>query len=318
MQQGSAPILGTRAQNLKLRDSMLSLFKCLCFFMMSGLLVLKMEATEGNFLMDNLSKIQAPFTYPLNIAVYPSKTKDAGVVVCMHGYGGNYETGAVISQNLPNYTIVSFDFPDANISDGRSSPVTFGSIQELLPAIFVTKQCLLAGHLNTINLYGFSAGGGAVVNMLAVLNRSDFNPQLAAVGISVEDKKMILEAIQKGFVIVDCPLKSIEEIIDFRGNSPDLAKMAKQYASNNLRPIDSLNDLKGLSLNIILNFQNPDEALSNRDDKLFAERLKAVNQTGKTIVVTSYDQGHVAYHPALWAALNEWKAEDKSFRAKKL
>lgn len=249
-------------------------------------------------LQQHLQSASSPFTYPLNMTTYPSKTLDAGVTVCFHGHGGDYQIGAVIVQNIRE-NVISFDFPDArNIEKGSAH----GSIHELLPAIYVVKQCLEAGNLQSINLYGFSAGGGALINMLAVLNRHDYDQELAQIGVHEREKQRILQAVQKGYLILDCPLKSIEEIIAQRGNTEQMRAFAEMYAANRLRPIDSLKDLNGLSLTVIINFQNPDEAVRNRDDALYIERMRAVNSLGKTIVVISRDEGHVSYHPALWEA----------------
>lgn len=276
---------------------------CVGLALCVALSVKNLVGLQPEILQQHLSLGKAPFSYPLNITVYPSKTANDGVTLCFHGHGGDYQTGAVIAQSI-NENVVSFDFPDAKILDhpGMAKPTSYGSINELLPAIYVVKKCLDNGHLSSINLYGFSAGGGAVVNVLAVLNRHDYDAELASIGIKENDKKQILEAVQRGYVILDCPLKSVEEVIGERGNSPQMQAFAKGYADNRLRPIDSLNDLNGLALTVVLNFQDPDEALTNRDDNLYIQRLRAANWRGKTIVVISHNEGHVAYHPDLWAA----------------
>lgn len=284
------------------------------FFIVIIMDISSLSAVDGQFLKENLVHVLNPFKYPLNISVFPSQDKKAEVILCLHGYGGNYQTGAILSQFLPDYNVVSFDFPDANIYDSnkRLQDHSYGSINEVLPAIYLAKICLNIAQVNSLSLYGFSAGGAAVVNMLAVLNTQNFNSELAAIGITKEDKLNILKAIQKGYVILDCPLKSIEEIIDLRGSNPELSWMAKKYAQNGFRPIDALKNLTGLSLNIIVNFQDPDEAVLNRDDKSFAERLQNANANGRTLIVTSHDQGHTAYHPALWAAFKSFKQKSSN------
>ena len=253
-----------------------------------------LQGVQVPVLQQHLQNADSPFSYPLNMTIYPSKEPDAGVTVCFHGHGGNYQTGEILAQNIRE-NVVSFDFSE------------YGSIRELLPAIYVVKQCLEAGNLQSINLYGFSAGGGALINMLAVLNRHDYDQDLAQIGIHEKEKQRILQAVQNGYVILDCPLKSVEEIIAQRGNNPQMRAFAEMYASNRLRPIDSLKDLKGLTLKVLINFQNPDEAVTNRDDALYVERMRTVNLQGKTVVVISRDAGHVSYHPALWEAYRSLK-----------
>ena len=75
-------------------------------------------------------------------------------------------------------------------------------------------------------------------------------------------------------MILDTPLKSIEEIIDFRGPTKELEILAKNYQENAFRPIDSLERLKQLRLNILLHFQENDEVLSNRDDEIYMPSIE--------------------------------------------
>ena len=52
-----------------------------------------------------------------------------------------------------------------------------------------------------------------------------------------KEKCIPLTAIQKGLVVLDVPLKSIEEIIDLRRSSDELEILAKNYRKNRLRLI---------------------------------------------------------------------------------
>jgi len=96
------------------------------------------------------------------------------------------------------------------------------------------------------------------------------------------------------------PLKSIDELIDFRGPSLEFQIYAGRYRKNGFRPIDSLENLENLSLHISLYFEQPDEILSNRDDALFIERLKKYNSKGTTHVIIGTTGGHNAIHSPLW------------------
>ncbi len=194
------------------------------------------------------------------------------------GYSGDYRLGRHLKKVGLKENIVSFNFPDYGIREGMfdAEKATFGTIQELLPAIYVLKKCVVEKGLHEIDLYGFSAGGGAAVNVLAVLNTSKYDKALKAHGITLEDKQKILKAIQSGIVILDAPLKSIDEVIAARGSTKELEIIAKHYQENDLRPIDSLRHLENLSLQVIVYFQSPDAVISNRDDALFIERLKNI------------------------------------------
>lgn len=115
--------------------------------------------------------------------------------------------------------------------------------------------------------------------------------------------KLAESIIQKGIVILDCPLKSIEEIIDFRGCNEEFRILKDKYTENNFRPIDSLAYLKGLSLNIILYFQEKDEVLSNRDDQLFIKKLK--QSQPKSEIIIGDEKGHMSSHLSLWKAYSK-------------
>lgn len=265
-------------------------------------LSLELFGVDASILQRNLQSCASPFDYSLNVTVYPSKNPSAGVTVCLHGSRADYSTGDFLSKCVDE-NVVSFNFPEAGQPVGAERRTsTRGTINEVLPAIYVLKQTMVAGNLNSMNIYGFSAGAGTLVNVLAVLNRNDYDSELAAIGVSESDKKAILQALQNGYVIIDCPFKSLDEILDVKGYDPYWSALANLYVKNRLRPIDSLKDWNGLSLTVILNLQDPDAAVSNRDDKLFIGRLEEANKLGTTIVVISHDEGHVSYHPELWKA----------------
>ncbi len=247
-----------------------------------------------------------PFDYDLHISLIPG-TSDR-TMICFHGYGANHRIAdSLKDRKFSDATLISFNFPDHDIEEKKYDPrrETFGTIDELLPALYVMKEIVLNKRLNSIDLYGFSAGGGALINAIALLNSSAYDAELKKVGIEAEGKEKVLLAIQKGIVILDTPLKSIEEIIDFRGTTEEFEILAENYRKNHLRPIDNLQSLKGLSLNILLHFQKNDEILSNRDDQIYIERLKEANSAGTVTVVIEDDGGHIAPHHSLWRSYSE-------------
>ena len=259
---------------------------------------------------NNLSKLnqENPFNYDLGIKIIKCKTPGDEVTICCHGYGSNNSIADFINSH-DNFSghLLGFNFPDYNINskiDHKKS--VYGTPQEILPLIYILKRCICDLKLGPINLYGFSAGGGAIINALSALMHSNCDHLLKKINILPEHKKEILTALENGVVILDCPLKSIDEIITFRGANKELEILQHNYKKNNMIPIEVLNTLNGIDLDIFLNFQNNDEILSNRDDQLFIDRLSKINQ-GKTIVSTSFDKGHNAYHKALWKSYNDFK-----------
>lgn len=223
-------------------------------------------------------------------------------MVCFHGYGADYRIAERLKRSQEiSATLVAFNFPDHDILKRKFQlKASFGTIDELLPALSVLKSTVLDEGLESVDLYGHSAGGGAIINLIATLNTSSHDRELKKIGIEPKQKKALLEAIEKGLVILDTPLKSIEEVIALRGSSFELELLAKQYQKHNFRPIDSIDSLKGLSLNLLVFFQLPDEILDNRDDQIFIEKLTQANRYGKTTVVISNDGGHMGPHPTLW------------------
>lgn len=248
------------------------------------------------------ARAESPFTYDFHLYSLPGNHERT--ILCFHGYGGSYQIADLL-KNLynPPATLVSFNFPEHSLREGKQydpKTASFGSIDELLPALYVMKKIILEQEREAIDLYGFSAGGGAVVNLIRVLNGSDYDLELKGIGIGAEEKKQLLSAIERGIILLDAPLKSVEEIIDFKGPSEELKILAKKYRDHAFRPIDSLKMLKGISLRVLLYFDKNDEVLSNRDDQLYIERFQE-SQSGQRITVLIGDEGgHVAPHYSLW------------------
>lgn len=260
--------------------------------------------------LQNLLKESHPFSYDLGIKVMPGKQTNSGVTICCHGYGSSCNIGEVVHsfKAIPDH-LVSFNFPDYDCIRRKLTvhQTVFGSPDELMPILFLLKRLVIDGGVEQVSLYGFSAGGGAIVNILATLNQTMRDELLKKIGIDAEGKKKIIAALQKGMIILDCPLKSMDEIGDFRPGS-DMDILSKRYRDNNMRPIDSIRLLKGLNVTILVHFQNPDEMIGNKDDAEFVERLTAHN-TGKTYSVIASEGGHNTYHKSLW---NEYKKIRKS------
>lgn len=274
-----------------------------------------LQAVDKDKLAD-VFREKAPFDYQLGVRLLPGPTREESVMICFHGYGADHLIGdAVRTYPVIRDHIVSFNFPDYGIMGGGfydPSRSSFGSIRELLPAFYVMKKIVIDAEVDSINLYGFSAGGGVIINAIAVLNGNRYDDELKKLGIGEEEKKKILSAIQKGLVILDSPLKSIDEIMDFRGHSEEFEILAKRYHANQFTPIDALQYLKNVPLTVFVYFDVPDEILSNRDDALYVERLKSVNAQGKTFVIFGSEGGHCTYHQPLWKAYQKFLQQQKN------
>ncbi len=226
-------------------------------------------------------------------------TCDQEAIICCHGYKGTWELAKRLPQVFP-YHVIGFDFPDAGRDVILRDPHTlkYGTLEELTPLVEIMRACVIEGGLDTLHLYGFSAGGAAVVNVLATLNNGRYP-------LPEGEREKILAAIQRGKVILDCPLKSLSEIAEMVGPLPPLLVVRDRYIKNNLVPIESLKELYPLSLNILLHFQDPDFVVANRDDDLFAERLKQYNRNGRTVYIKGTEGKHWACLPTLQKAYED-------------
>lgn len=252
---------------------------------------------------NNRSMLIKKLGYDPAIEVIPCRTRSRDVTICCHGYGGNKTIARNIAYRTPlSGHLITFNFPDHDPTQSTDPhTVAFGSIREILPLLYIIKLAIDSG-LKKINLYGFSAGGGALINALVALNTNRWDSDLLKLNIGAQEKKAMIQAIENGNVILDCPLKSFQEILDLKGSVYNLQVIAQKYKQNDMQPIDSVSRLAGMRLNILLHFQHNDEILSNRDDELFIRRLKQANKNGKTRVAMGSDGGHNVYHASLWKA----------------
>lgn len=251
----------------------------------------------------SFTKEESLFGYDLEIQLLPGTNVDSPVIICLHGYGGNSSQAQFLrSSGVIDPTLISFNFPNHSLEERNLDIYDsfLGTVDELLPALYIIKKCVLDAGLDQLSLYGFSAGGGAAINILGILNSSVYDKELEKVGIFDPEKKKILAALQKGVILLDCPLKSFDEILSVRGNSPELLFIANRFQQNGLDPIDSIVRLKGLNLAILLFFQDPDEVIYNLQDALFIERLKKANPHGTTKAIIGNEGNHSTFHPSLW------------------
>jgi hypothetical protein len=275
----------------------------LCFICLGWM---PLQAVEIQQLNQALNHSSSPFNYPLNIKVHEGKSPNQQVILCCHGYGGDSSIAAVIASHkiAPDH-LIGFNFPDHNIFNRSMHPsqITYGTINEILPAVYLLKKIVVDAQTDKLSLYGFSAGGAAVINLIGMLNTPQYYPKFLSIGVNSNDIQKILNAIQKGTILLDAPLKSIEE---YNAAHPGCLKdplhavQSTNYLKNGMNPIESISKWKGLNLSVILFYQNPDQAISNRDDALFAEKLRQMNPNGRNLVLSKSEGGHLGFHYSLW------------------
>lgn len=220
-------------------------------------------------------------------------------MVCFHGAGGNWKIINQAKQYAKEEeTLVSFNFPDhsTNLSFENVEETHFGTLEELRPCFQALKKVVLEDGFTEVSLYGFSAGGGAIINMLCLLNGAE---ESSFIGLNKEEKIRIIQALRKGKILLDAPLKSIREVRDFRPDEPLLDFLANRYQENGLEPIDNLHKLQGLGLCYIVHFCGQDEVLSSRDSELFIERLIQADSEGTVFSIMDSNCRHGPPHPLL-------------------
>ncbi len=269
------------------------------------LFILQLDAAPFSQLSQTVSAIQSPFYYDLKVKLLKGHSENENVMLLLHGMGSDNRIADVLQSygDIPDH-LISFNFPDSGFLSKPYDPrmTSFGSIQEIFPVLYLLKKLVVDGGLTSINLYGFSAGGGAAVNTLRVLNTDTYDKELASLGIDQRAKQAILQALQNGVILLDAPLKSIPEIIALRGSDENFNIIGARYRKNDFEPIDAIKYWQGLVLNVLVYFEKPDAILSNRDDALFMERIRAVNPKGVVEGLEGNYGGHVSYHTALWKA----------------
>lgn len=288
------------------------------FLLSIGLLICGLASSLDAANVDTLKHIftatPTPFNYDLQIKILPSEKPDAELLICMHGMGSDSSLCELMRSNpvIP-YHIVGFNFPDYGLRYRDISKTTFGTFDELTPALFVLKKSIVDGGADKVHLYGFSAGGGAIINLLAVLNTNRYDKSLQKLGISFTEKQKILQSIQQGSVILEVPLKSFDEIADIYGGR-ETQLLAQRATKNGMTPIENIRKLKGLSLKFFIYFADSDQILGNRDDSEYIRRIQNANVSGQTVAIIGKNSGHITYHPDLWQAYKKFVDERNSQR----
>lgn len=277
----------------------------------------QMQRLEKKLEVEIAAKAKELFPYSLDteILLGEEEVLSDSITLSLHGSGANKEHGRDIKSNsYLQGPVMIFNFPDHDISDWDTYDFVhsaFGTIDELLPVLFLLKQCLDNG-ITKISVHGFSAGGGVLVNVLAVLNSDGYADEFERIGIKHSDRQQMISALRAGIIMLDCPLRSIGELIDLRGETEDLTILAKKYRENNMIPIDRLEGLQGLGLNILLYFKDNDEVFSNRDENLYAERLNTYNASGQTTVIRGPSGQHNDPSLPLWEHYRDMVGECKT------
>lgn len=251
--------------------------------------------------------------------------KFAPVTLILHGFGSDSDEMIKYIHGLnPRDHLVSFNLPYYNAFNRLFAGVSsIGTFDELAPLIFRLKTLIIDRGISKLNVYGFSIGGGVIVNTLMVLSGTCFDQRLTAMGIDTDAKKQILDALRKGFLLLDSPLQDIgcvqlerEVAKRCEGLDQGMIEMCKKIAEStmaqcaerckisNLCPLNSFACIKHLGFSIILFLQDPDEILTNIHNEALIEHLTK-DTTHQVTVLRHDEEGHFGTHARIWEKYRE-------------
>jgi hypothetical protein len=250
--------------------------------------------------------------------------------ICLHGFGDNglgpiRAKQADGSARLPG-DIVTFNFPDAVTERGMdTTKSSLGQWPDMQAALYVLNTMHDCGE-KSIGINGHSRGGATAVNMIAALaNQTDeYKEKFAALEIDAVKKAALLQMLQTGHVVLECPLTDVRSVIKHQvaksstGSSltswfgPWLASssirasaasvdycasaVVRKYRPWQEQALESATKWQDAKIPTIVHFQKDgyrgDEVLGNEHDEEFMARLSASNGATHTRVHTGYDGGH--------------------------
>lgn len=205
--------------------------------------------------------------------------------------------------------VITFNFPDG-VWKGPL-PIfntSLGQISDVLPAIYTLNYVLEKTNLEAVDLFGYSRGGAVAVNMIAVLNDTtgQFDTALASIGISKAQRERMLRVVQKGSIVLNCPLIDGNATLNgYNGAVRFLAKNVTKYKENGLQCLQSAKTLANLKLNVLIHFQHNDKRVLNVNEAdLYAAFAK--HNPDSTFLVLGNDGGHVHSQESLASAIHRF------------
>lgn len=233
----------------------------------------------------------------------------------LHGWGDTKNSAKLLKAYcdvLPG-DIITFNFRDRGILFPKLKYSSLGQLPDVLQALYVLKWTKDTLNLDAIDLFGYSRGGATTINMIAVLNEKTgiYDADLARIGINAEERAELLNVIQNGSIVLNCPLTDLNTTARFRlkDYAPQalraLATVSK-YKLDGLQALDAAKNLTGLKLNILIHYQHNDCVVSNENEAEFYKRLARHNPE-TTFVVLGNDGGHLHTHHALSRTLHTFR-----------
>ena len=254
--------------------------------------------------------------YDLAIRIHtktPSTPIDGkSATVYAHGWGDSQLSIDYFHRNadfLPD-TVVGFDFIDATF--GAFLPTYKKS--NFCQAKDIASLALMLATLNecgveVIHLFGHSRGAGTILTTLARLARYPIHRRsFKKLGISRDQAKQILRKIERGIIILNCPLIDVQTIIKDKLGWYKLAwaspfvkgcimPFITQYKPNGDSPLKAARYLRHLNLTICLYTEQQDMIVGNSSEA----ELYAILYGPHTYFCIGNTSGHIHLSPQLAA-----------------
>ncbi len=235
--------------------------------------------------------------------------------IFFHGWGDTKNSAKLLkafTDVLPG-DIITFHFHDHGVIIPKLRHANLGQLPDVLTGLYVLKWACNTLHLSAVDLFGYSRGGATILNLIAVLNDKTgrYDGELTRIGIDATERHALLAMIQKGTIVLDCPLTDVNVSVSMRMKKftqhmiKTLSRVTK-YEPTGLQGLTSALHFKGLKLNILLHFQYHDTIVSNQNEAELYRRLYATNPK-TTYVVLGNDGGHMHTHAALAHTIHTFK-----------
>lgn len=164
------------------------------------------------------------------------------LTLAFHGWGDSKDGMEEIKQYrgvLPG-DVVMFNFKDAveNFSSPELGKTNFGQAGDISSALIALKKMYSYAQQNKIDkiqLYGHSLGGATIVNLLWVfcnLN-NEYADLYKKLDINEQARKDILLMVQKGSVVLNCPLAGVGYAVE-----QQIKNTVNHAVDNSTSPVD--------------------------------------------------------------------------------
>ena len=235
--------------------------------------------------------------------------------IYFHGWGDTKNSAKIFKafgDVLPG-DIITFHFRDQGVIIPKLRHANLGQLADILSGLYVLKWAKDSMALDGIDLYGYSRGGATILNMIAVLNDSthSYDEELIELGIDAKERKELLQLIQNGCIILDCPLTDFNSSVEarmkkFTQQAIKALSGVTKYQPYGLQGLTSTLQYDGLKLNILVHFQYHDTIVSNANDAELYKRLYYFNPK-TTYIVLGNDGGHIHTHASLAHTIHTFK-----------